>query len=458
MRAGFTPSDYTSTAPMDPSRKIGPAGRALATMAVLGCAASAQADALSGLEAPFQNAVASGSWGGALGMMFLAGVATSLTPCVYPMIAITVGVFGAQQQSRGRAALLSTAFVLGIAVLFTPLGLVAATTGGLFGSALSNPVVLILLASVFLALAASMFGLFDLDLPSGLKTRLARVGGIGMRGAFALGLVSALLAAPCTGPVLAFLLTWVGATGNLLFGAAGLFVYALGLGLLFGAVGTFSVSLPKSGQWLEWTKSALGIVMVVAAFYYIRDLIPGFRELAERSAGFLAVVAATALCGLWLGAIHLSFHGSSRRHRIRKGLGVLLMSLGLLGVVGYLEALPPGAKISWLDDYASAKALALSQGRPLLVDFSASWCGACGELDRHTFSQPRVVREAARFVAVRVDLSPGQDTSEKRAALAAYNQRGLPLVVLHDKTGQERARFTGFVTADAFLKTMRKVH
>ena len=238
----------------------------LCVAALLAAPAVARADALGDLEAPFRAALESGSFGMALGLVFLGGIATSFTPCVYPMIAITVSVFGARQtETRMQGALLSTAFVLGIAALFTPLGLVAAMTGGVFGSALSSPIVLIGLSLLFLGLAASMFGAFDLDLPSGLKNRLAMVGGVGVKGAFVLGLCSALIAAPCTGPVLGFLLTWVGTTGNVAFGALSLFVYALGLGLLFWLVGTFSVTLPKSGQWLEWIKSVFGIVMVVAA-------------------------------------------------------------------------------------------------------------------------------------------------------------------------------------------------
>jgi thiol:disulfide interchange protein DsbD len=125
----------------------------------------------------------------------------------------------------------------------------------------------------------------------------------------------------------------------------------------------------------------------------------------------------------------------------------------------WVIALPPGAKIDWLDDYASARELAQAESRPLLVDFGASWCGACGELDRHTFSDPRVVAAARdhQFVPVRVDLSPGEDTDEKRAVLASYEQRGLPLVVLHDREGNEVERVTAFVEAAEFLQLMDRV-
>jgi thiol:disulfide interchange protein DsbD len=419
----------------------------------------ARADTLTDLEKPFTAALQTGSLAYALVLIFVAGLATSLTPCVYPMIAITVSIFGARSStSRREAALLSTVFVLGIAALFTPLGLFAATTGGVFGAALANPYVLVGLALLFLALAASMFGAFDIDLPAGLKNRLATVGGVGYKGAFFIGLCSALIAAPCTGPVLGFLLTWVGTTGNVAFGALALFVYALGLGMLFWVVGTFSVSLPKSGQWLEWVKSVFGIVMVVAAIYYLRDLIPGLMDLPRRTPQFLSLGFALLVAGIALGAVHLTFHDPSSAARLRKGFGLALSVVGLASLVGYTQVVPAGAHISWSDDYQAALVRAKSEQKPVLVDFGASWCGACKELEQRTFSDPRVVREGSRFIPVRVDLSPGKDSKEKRDLLASYDQRGLPLVVMHNPSGEIVARVTSFVEADEFLHLMRGVH
>jgi thiol:disulfide interchange protein DsbD len=424
---------------------------------VLG-ASVARADALGDLEKPFSAALEHGSLAYALLLIFTAGLATSLTPCVYPMIAITVSIFGARAtQSRGEAALLSSMFVLGIAALFTPLGLFAATTGGVFGAALANPFVLIGLALLFVALAASMFGAFDIDLPSGLKNRLATVGGVGYKGAFFIGLCSALIAAPCTGPVLGFLLTWVGTTGNVAFGALALFVYALGLGMLFWVVGTFSVSLPKSGQWLEWVKSVFGVVMVVAAIYYLRDLIPGLMDLPRHTSAFLLSGLGLLLAGVALGAVHLSFHDQSIRARARKGVGIALSVVGLSAMVGYTQVVPEGAHIVWGDDYHAALSRAKSEHRPVLVDFGASWCGACKELEQRTFSDPRVVREGRRFIPVRIDLSPGKVNKEKQDLLASYAQRGLPLVVLHKPTGEVASRVTSFVEPEAFLDLMRVV-
>jgi thioredoxin:protein disulfide reductase len=419
-------------------------------------ASAARADALAELERPFSAALEQGSLAYALLLIFGAGIATSLTPCVYPMIAITVSIFGARQsQSRAHAALLSSAFVLGIAALFTPLGLFAATTGGVFGAALASPAVLVCLALLFVTLAASMFGAFDLDLPSGLKNRLAGIGGVGYKGAFFIGFSSALVAAPCTGPVLGFLLTWVGTTGNVAFGALALFVYALGLGLLFWVVGTFSVSLPKSGAWLASVKSVFGIVMLVAAVYYLRDLIPGLMQIPEHTDAFLATGVALLLLGLALGAVHLSFHDSSPSTRARKAVAVAVSTLGLSAMVGYTQVLPAGAQIPWGEDYRAALERGKTEHKPVLVDFGASWCGACKELDAKTFSDPRVVREGERFIPVRIDLSPGKSSDDKQRLLAGYDQRGLPLVVLHKPSGEVAARITSFVEAEPFLELMR---
>ncbi len=419
--------------------------------------ANASADALSELTAPFASALEGGSYVGALGLIFVAGLATSLTPCVYPMIAITVSVFGARQaETRGRAALLSTAFVLGIAALFTPLGVLSALTGSAFGSALASPWVVGGLSALFTVMALSMFGLFDVALPTTLQNRLAKVGGLGVRGAFALGFVNGLIAAPCTGPVLAVLLTWVATTGNIVFGAVSLFIYALGIGVLFWFVGTFAVTLPKTGRWVEWTKSVFGIAMLALALYYVRGLLPYPRP-AVRDELWLAAALGLVAGGVIVGAIHLSFEGSAWAARIRKAIGISACVAGLLGIVGWAEALPPGAHIRWEESFDVAKSTALAEARPMLVDFGADWCGACQELDRDVLSDPRVVAEARRFVTVRVDLSTDKATDEKWALLKAYNQPGLPFVVLHHSDGSEASRVTGMLESDEFLEMMNDV-
>lgn len=430
--------------------------KAVATVGlVLAASATAHADWLSDAATQFEGALASGSWTFALLLIFGAGLLTSLTPCVYPMIAITVSVFGAAQaKSKLHGAGLSTMYVLGMCALFTPLGLIVGLGGGVLGEGLSNPWVVGALSLIFLAMAASMFGAFELALPPSLQNRLAQMGGLGPKGAFVLGLVGGLIAAPCTGPVLTVLLAWIGTTQNALLGGSALFLYAVGLGLPTWLVGTFAINLPKSGPWLDSIKSFFGIVMVIMAIWFARSFF-GLSHVVERTPTWFLAFAILLGLGLALGAVHLSFHGATRAVFIRKAAGVALAVAGGLGLTLWFSALPPGAKIPWMEDYEAARALAERENKPLLVDFGADWCQACGELDRYTFSDPRVVAEGRRFVPVRLDLSqrgvPGWEV------LASYEQRGLPLVVLHHKDGEESARVTGFIEAEQMLQLMRAV-
>ncbi|GAO04126.1 protein-disulfide reductase DsbD [Anaeromyxobacter sp. PSR-1] len=395
----------------------------------------------------------------AFAVAFVGGVATSLTPCVYPLIPITVSIFGARKAgSRREAMAVSALYVLGIAAMYSALGVGAALTGKAFGSVMQNPWVIGFVAIVLAAMAASMFGAFELQLPASMQARLNGVGGAGRAGAFAMGLVSGIIAAPCTGPVLAAALTFVAAKGSVAFGFGIMFAYALGMGLLFFLIGAFSISLPKSGAWMETVKSVFGVALLAAALIFLKDAFPALKPLFSAARGAAFAAAGAAALGVLAGALSGSFHGPARQ-RLAKGLGVALLVGGIAyaaGAAGARERARAHAGFAWLHSEAEALALAKAEGRPVIIDFWADWCTACKELDKIAWAKPEVQEEAARFVAVKLD---GTDGSDAFNALAEkYGVVGMPTVIFIDPRGREVPdRVMGAISAGEMVQKLRAV-
>jgi thiol:disulfide interchange protein DsbD len=378
------------------------------------------------------------------------GFLTSLTPCVYPMIPIVVAVFGARDEgvTRQKAFFLASAYVLGMGAMYASLGIVFGLIGKQFGSILANPWVVIPIVGVYLAMAASMFGAFDLNLPASWQARLNQVGGKGYGGAFGMGLVGGLTAAPCTGPFLIGILGYVASTRNVAAGGSLLFVYALGMGVLFLVVGAFAASLPKSGRWMEAVKSFGGIALLGVSLYFLRPILPAVTEIGGPDTLTLIGAVALIAVGVALGAIHLSFH-DVWAVRARKGLGVLATVAGIgLGLNWVLIV-----KLPWVYDETAAFTQARAEGKGVMIDFAADWCAPCIELE-HTFASSEVYDELARnYVLLKFDVSKGTDEDEARQE--KWSAETLPAVVFADAAGKELGRVDQYLPPEDFLQILR---
>lgn len=377
--------------------------------------------------------------------IFILGLALNLTPCVYPLIPITIGYFSQQSgSSTGRRVALSSVYVLGIAVTYSALGVFSALSGKLFGAWLQHPGVLVFFAALMLIMASSMFGAFELRVPQFISNRSGGQSGLG--GALVMGLLIGIVAAPCVGPFVISLIALVSSLQSPFLGFLMFFVLALGLGVPYLLLGIFSSSasaLPRSGMWMVQVKKAMGFILIAMAFYFLRPLI---GDLA-----FQYGVAASLL----VGAAFLFFFSRSQGATVwRIAIAILLL------VSGVAFAIPrkQGEGVQWAKYDTKALASARESGKPVVIDFYADWCLPCKELDAKTFSDPKVIAELDRFVRVKADLTVTSD--EKTMALTKqYGIAGVPTIVFIDANGAEvkDARLTGFEPADAFLQRTKAV-
>ncbi len=389
--------------------------------------------------------------------VFLLGLGLSLTPCVYPMIPITVGYFGMQSGKKTKQVLLLAAlYVFGMALTYSTLGVVAALTGNLFGAALQSQWVSVGIAAVLVLLALSMFGLYEFAVPAGIAAKSQ--GKSGPIGAFLMGLLFGIVAAPCVGPMTVALLVYVGKIGSPLFGFASFFCLAIGLGMPIFVLATFSGSisrLPKAGMWMAAVKKVFGLLLIGAAIYYVMPIIS--QSLPERVADLILPVFVAA-SGIYLGF----FEKSLRAQRgLKIGSSIVGLAIFVLGVVLAWPALAPseaGEPMDFAPYSADAVAQAKADGKPVMIDFSAEWCAACKKLDLHTFTDKTVKEEADRFVVLKADQTRG-DSSEAKAREREYNIKGLPTIVFLDSKGKESTenRVVGFAKPKELLEVMRSI-
>lgn len=375
-------------------------------------------------------------------VLFVGGLALNLTPCVFPMIPITVGFFAMQSDGRrSRRLALSASYVGGLVIMYSALGVVAALSGKMFGAWLQKPAVLIGFAALMLVLASSMFGAWEMTVPQFIARRSGGRGG--MVGAGVMGLFVGIVAAPCVGPVVVALFTLVAEIGK---PSIGLLMFAtLALGLGFPYLIALNV-LPRAGEWMVQVKKAMGFVLIAMAIYFLRPLIG--------DNAFRWGVAASLL----IGAIFLFF---TRSAGPRGGRVMRLACASLLLVAGAAFALPRsngGANVQWQKYDAGAIRAAADAHKPVMIDFAADWCLPCKEFDEKTFTDPAVAREVARFVRIKADLTNDRDPQVQKLT-KDYSIVGVPTIVFIDSGGHEVSaqRLTGFENPQPFLARVKQV-
>ncbi|HHQ4051338.1 TPA: protein-disulfide reductase DsbD [Citrobacter freundii] len=384
----------------------------------------------------------------------LIGIGIAFTPCVLPMYPLISGIVlgGKQRLSTGRALLLTFIYVQGMALTYTALGLVVAAAGLQFQAALQHPYVLIGLAVIFTLLALSMFGLFTLQLPSSLQTRLTLMSNRQQGGSpgsvLAMGAIAGLICSPCTTAPLSAILLYIAQSGNMWLGGGTLYLYALGMGLPLMLITVFGNRLlPKSGPWMEHVKTAFGFVILALPIF-----------LLERITGDEWGIRLWSLLGVAF--FGWAFITSLQAKRTWMRIVQIILLAGALVSVRPLQDWTFGAphaqtqthlnftKVASVEELNQA--LEQAKGRPVMLDLYADWCVACKEFEKYTFSNPQVQQALGNTVLLQADVTA--NSAQDIALLKHLQVLGLPTILFFDAQGKEHpdARVTGFMDAATF--------
>jgi thiol:disulfide interchange protein DsbD len=402
------------------------------------------------------------------------GLLLSFTPCVLPMVPILSGIIVGQghKVTRSHGLLLSCSYVLGMAITYALAGVAAGLSGAMLAAALQNPWVLGAFAAVFVALALSMFGFYELQLPSALQSKLVvasgRLHGGHYAGVFAMGVLSALIVGPCVAAPLAGALLYISQSGDAALGGLALFAMALGMGVPLLVVGASAGALlPRSGPWMETVKRFFGVMLIAVAIYLVSPVIPVVVQM-------LAWAALLILTAVYLHALDPLPANARGFARFSKGVGVIALLAGAAFLVGALSGgrdvlLPlsglrgaaaggaPSGPVSFQRVSSSAEldaAIRAAEGKTVMLDFYADWCVTCKEMERYTFTDPAVQARLANMVKVQADVTAG--TAEHRALLQRFRLFGPPGIVFFDPAGREiqGLRVIGFQAADRFAAVL----
>ena len=421
-------------------------------------------------EARFEEALVSGGFLLTLAIFFGAGILLAFTPCVLPMIPILSGIIVGEKRAvaRAHAFALSMTYVLGMAAAYTAIGVLAALSGAYISAALQNPWVLGVFAAIFVVLALSMFGFYDLQLPTALQSKAsaasAKLGG-GELGAVALmGMLSAAIVSPCVAAPLAGALLYISQTRDVVLGGAALFSLALGMGVPLVAIGTTEGALlPRSAHAMAAVKRFFGAALLGVAIWIVSPVMPAAAQM-------LAWAALLIIGAVYLHALDPLPPDASGFARLWKGVGVIALVAGAALVVGALsgarDPLQPlaglrtgsapaaEARFERVRTLPELEARLKTAGRPAMLDFYADWCVSCKEMERFTFADDKVRAELANMVLLQVDVTA--NSAADQALLKRFRLFGPPGIIFFDAAGREipGLRVIGFQPADRFLETL----
>jgi thioredoxin:protein disulfide reductase len=382
-------------------------------------------------------------------LVFVMGLALNLTPCVYPLIPITMGYF-LSQKDRRSPVLLALMYVIGLALTYSLIGTLAAFSGSMMGALLAHPATLIFFALLMIALSLSMFGVYEFRLPS----KLTQSGGgsrSGAAGALVMGLTMGIVAAPCVGPFVVSLLSFVAQRGSVLIGFFTFFVLALGLGVPYLLLGIFSgkiASLPRSGEWLNAVRIFFGLALLGMAIYFILPLLSG--KIAEMLLPLYMIAAS-----VYYAVIDRSGQNMPGFLRIKTLIAMIVLTLAVLMMNP--AASEQKQSLSWEEFSRESLQQALDHQEAVVIDFYADWCNPCKELEHITFTDPEVVELLGNFTRLKVDLTTSN--AEATRIREEFDIVGVPTIVFYGTEGRElkALRLTGFEKPKAFAARLKKV-
>ena len=381
-------------------------------------------------------------------LIFLGGLALNLTPCVYPLIPITISFFGGVDAShKGKTFWKALAYVLGIAVTYSILGVVAALGGGLFGALLTHPAVLIGIAVVLVGLSLSMFGVYEFRLPSGLMNAAGQTKS-GIIGSLFMGLTMGIIAAPCVGPLVIGLLTYVAMRQSVVLGFFMFFTLSMGLGFPYLFLAMFSsriTSLPRSGAWMVGVRVIFGLILIAMALYFLQPLLGAWGD----------ILIAAFLFGAGVYLI-IDKNGNDARAflLIKRIIAIALMAIAVWLIIPAESETEN--RIDWVHPTTEQELdSAIQTGKPAMIDFHADWCIPCKEMDNFTFSHEDVIKKSKSYTMIKVDLTREKGEFEK-SVQQQFQIKGVPTYLFISSKGKEKTnlRSTGFEKPEEFVKRL----